>query len=83
MHELALRYGPLKDVDTTFRTVDWTGESCQHAGDPEPSVQRRMARIHDGESVSPKSKPRLEQMSSEEFRKAMEVRKETRPAEQP
>ena len=65
-HQDAVKYGPLRDVDTTFSEVNW-GASTQH--------RSRMARINYGEPVSPKTKPRVEQMSLKEFNRAFGVEK--------
>ena len=70
-HKIALDCGPLKDVDTTFQHVSWT----------EPSQHRsRMVRINAGEPVSPKSQPRVEQMTFDELDAAYEFEfKDSKP----
>ena len=66
MHEIALLTVPLKDVNTTFREVDWeSGEGS------EASAQRMLTRINEGEPLSLRTKPRVEQMSFKEYRLAV------------
>lgn len=73
-HEHECRFGLLKDVDVTFRPVDWDSES---------RLGRRMERIDHGEPVSPKSKPRVEQMKPHEFEDAFGARKRKRSPSEP
>ena len=50
-HEHACKFGPLADVNTSFREVDWIALS-KH--------QSRMSSINGGEPVSPKTVTRVE-----------------------
>lgn len=57
-HEMELRRGPLRNINTTFHSVDF-GKGMQQ--------RSRMSRILAGEPISPGSLPRPEQMSLSEF----------------
>ena len=54
----------MKDIEVTLGAVDWAAD-VQH--------QSRMARIDEGQPVSPKSAPRVEQMSRKEYNTAFGI----------
>ena len=54
MHACAVRSGPLKDIDTAFREVNWQRKASTE------SAKR-------GEPVSPKIQPAVWQMTLEEY----------------